>query len=383
MEIDDDIPPIALLFLVGMMIPFVVGAAFEDLLSLYLSGRQFIYIVGSLFFLLAWVFLAVAEPDHLNFRFASIVFPWMIIAGVLYVGIMVEGLAALEYVVHDVEDLGAYAISFMIPGLAANSVHRRLADSSREFGGISVYRLVPIAVSLFVVIGAITGIGFLHVTATSTSITTVETDVVDYRSSGFVVTIDGEPTELRLSISTPKNSTYTKRLSPAELDDESTSITVPFHLIRGDVQAGTYTIEIQSITGEPVDTAHYTIETAPTPRILHVDTADSGAALDLDLPPDAGEVRPSPGLTDDSVRIGVVIRNEGDVADSFHTRLRFDGERIGSMGVFLEPGRQAGLVIDVSAEAADKLRATPNARVTVEVVSGEQTDRTVIEISEL
>lgn len=359
-------PSLAAFILAAMAIPVLVAIPLGDVLPLYLPGRQYAYLVAATFALVAWAVLAVWDLDRLDFLVAAVVLPWVGAMGLFFVGVATSGdIDGFRYLFLDIEDVFAYSGSFVVAGIAAVALQRRAARLSERAGWPAPRRLAVgalVLVALLVVVGG----AVAQVTASSASITAVEPGIADHRSTALNVTVESAPAELRLAVTHPDGETVTKRVSSASTRGTPTTLPVVFHRL-GQPVAGTYRVELTSLPGITVDSATYTLETAPTPSLLRVETADSNEPLRLDLPADAVEYRPSPGPTDSKPRVGVVMQNDGDVAAEFATRVLIGDEELSSRYIYLEPGQQGGNVLSLSVDDLERIHASGNGTVTVEV----------------
>lgn len=357
----DDFPSIAALFGVSMLVPILVVFAVQDGVSLYLTGRQFTYVVAFAFAVVAWALLAVVGFDRRNFAFASVALPWVFVFLLIPVGIAVRP-DAFEYLFWEIEDLGAYAASYTVAGIAAVAVDREV----ERLGG---YEWVPtsrdLSVSLLVVlaVAAVAGGGYLHLTATAASVADTEVGVTDLHQNSIHAHVEGDPTELRLTVVTPDDRSHTERISYSELEGGSTTVTIPFHyLSRQDPQAGTYHIELQTLAGVTVDTATYTIE-APPPSILSVETAPPGETISFEPEPDTARLADS----DNETSVGVVVENNAEVGEWAETRVLAGGEEIASWRIFIEPGARGGIALALPEGTVEAVHEDAAGMVTVEV----------------
>jgi len=359
----DDFPSIAALFCAGMLTPVLVAVLGDDTLSLYLTGRQFTYVTAALFGPVAWAFLSALGFDRRNFAFASIAVPWIVIFALIPAGIALRP-DVFEYLFWDVADLGAYAASFMLAGVVAVAADRAVERRRTEYGWVPASRIIAVGIIAVVVFIAVAGVGVLHVTAGSASVSDVEPGVLGYRGATLNVTVDGDPTELRLRTVTPGGVTQTERVPSADFEDGTVTVPVAFHRLGpGDPQAGTYEFELRSVAGLTVDTATYTVETPP-PSVLTVETAPEFGELALEPDPDTAESRSE---SRDEVWIGVVFTHRGNVANTFDTRVLAGGEAVADQSVFVEPGLRGGSIFGLSDDAVERIHNRADGVATIEV----------------
>ena len=374
MHRSDDFPAIAGLFCAGMLVPVFITLLVQDTVSLYLTGRQFSYVAAASFGLVAWALLAVIGLDRRNFVFASVVIPWIVLFSVVPAAAIATQLEALEYLFWETEDLGAYAASFMGAGLVAVAADRGIERLETEYDWAPASQSVAVGALVLVVFAAVVGGSVLYVTATAASVSDVEPGVVGYSVSGDAslnVTVDGEPTELRLRTVTPDGTTHTERISYAAMTDGTATVPVAFERLgpqEQDPQAGTYEFELQSLAGLTVGEATYTVETPP-PSVLAVETAPRHAELALEPQPDTSVSRSE---SDDEAWIGVVFAHQGNVADTFDIRVLAGDEEVVDQSLFVEPGRRGGSVFGLGDDAVERIRNRADGTATVEVSYGDQ-----------
>lgn len=376
MNANDDLLSIVVLFLAGMAVPVAFALLFHDVLSLYLTGRRFVHLSAVAFGLLAWIVLAAIDPDRVNFLLASIVVPGLVAVGVLFLLISVGGDHAqpggLRYLLSDVEDLAAYAGSYVIAGVAALAVQRGTERLSRRYDRVPAPGVLAFGLAALAVSGVVIGGAALTVEASSASVSDVESGSVDRLYSVLNVTVDGQPAELRLVVTDPDGTEHVRRLHRSGVENGTRTVSLPFHDLGGPPRAGAYRVELVTVSGVRVDSATFAVETAPSPSIRTVEAVGPGEDLDLDLPPGSTELRPSPGLSDDDTRVGVVVENGGDVADRFHVRLLIAEDRVASRDLLVTPDRPAGNVIAVPPDDVERLHEEANGTLTVEVIYGDQ-----------
>ncbi|MEF8780065.1 MAG: hypothetical protein V5A46_05250 [Haloferacaceae archaeon] len=377
MNANDDTLPIAVLFLFGMAIPLTLALLFHDVLSLYLTGRRFVNLGAVAFGLLAWILLVTVDPDRINFLLASIVFPGLVAVGVLFLVLWVGGDHAqilrggFRYLLFDVEDLAAYAGSYVVAGVIALAVQRQTERLSRRYGPVPAPRFLAFGLAALAALGLVVGGAALAIEGSSAEISAVESGT-HHLDPVLNVTVDGQPAELRLVVTDPDGVEHVRRLPRSNMENGPTTVSLPFHDLGGPPRAGTYRVELVAVSGVGVDSSTLTVETAPSPSIRAVTAAAPGEDIELELPPGSTELRPSPGLSDDETRVGVVVENEGDVADRFHVRLLVAEERVVSRDVLVPPDRPAGNVMAVPAADVERLHEETNGTLTVEVVYGDQ-----------
>lgn len=377
-----DVTKTVAVFLAGMVLPMALSNAFSDVIQLYLSAPQFTGVVAVAFWLLFWVFLATFEPDRQDVFLGSLIFPWIIGIGMMFVLVSTGGAGGTAVPFGTMEGFATYVASFVGVGLVAIATHRRSDRLSRTYEAIPSSRSMAISVTIFVVVAAITLGGVQHATARSSTISDVEPGVVEHNTPVLNVTLEGKPAEVRLTVTDPADHSYTTRIPRDARTDGSTTVPVEFYYLDGRPMAGTYRVEIRSITGAPVDSTTHTIRVAPTPSLRSIETAGPGSDLELDLPPNATEYRPSPGPTDPETRVGVVLQNEGDVASHFGTRILVGEDKVVSRDIFIEAGGTGGNVLAISDEDVDRIHEEANGTVVIEVGYGDDRETEIVSIPE-
>ena len=369
MNVDTDSALVGVLFMGGMTLPVIGSLLGHDVISLYLSGSQFIYSVAVAFGLIAWVFLEVVNADRLNFISWALVFPWIFVFGIAALRISMEGHPGLTYLLDEMGDLVAYSGSFMVTGLASMVIHERIHRVSRQYRSVPRGRTIATGLAIVVVVAILTGGGLLTVSAMSASVTDVEPGVVDHRTPVLNVTVEGRPTEMRLRVTGPEGSSHIRRIPHSQKTEVRKTIPVKFY---GDLatspKAGTYLVELEAISGITVDTMTYTVEDGPTPSVLEVETAGPGEPLAVDFPESATVYRPSSGPTDPETRVAVVIVNTGDIAADFDTIVHLRPGLIDSREIFVKPGQTGVNIIAIQDKYVNQIHERTNGTTTVEVV---------------
>lgn len=357
------------LFVVGMTVPVIGSMLAHDVLSLYLSGRQFTYLVAVAFCLIVWIFLEVVDPDRLTFFMWSLVFPWLITLGIVILAISTEMSPGLGYLFYDVGGLMAYGGSFMLAGVASLVIRKRIDRASRQYPRLPRGRSIAFGVAIVGVIAILAGGTLLTVFAMSASVSDVEPGVLEHRTPVLNVTIDDKGSEMRLRVTGPEGSTYISRISQSVKGSDPITVPVRFH---GDLpsapEAGTYHVELTAISGIRVDSATYTVDKAPSPSVLDMKTAGPGQPLEFDVPENATVYRPSPGPTDPQTRVAVVVENTGDVAADFDTVVHLKPGLVDSREIFVKPGQKGVNIIGIQEKYVERIHERSDGRITVEVV---------------
>jgi len=365
---EHEFPSIAGIFLAGMLVPFVVATTAHETLSLYVSGVQFLVLSAAVFGLVAWVLLARFDLDRVNFVFASIALPWFFSIIIIQLG-LVFGTTEAHYLLESFNDLLVYAGAFMLAGLAAVALQRGAERLSGTYDWMPAPgTLAVVVVAAVVVAPVVVGGAVAHVTAASASVSSVEQVTLYHVEPGLNVTVEGEPTELRLTVTAPDGSSTTQRLSSGDMADGEETVSIDFREFdSAKPQVGTYHVEVAAISGLTVETASYEIERTATPSIVAVETAQPGEELHLSHPSSPEEYRFD---AHSETRVGVLLENRGDVADRFYVRLVTDDEQLNSDSRFLEPGQHGAAVIPLSEEDLERIEEAGGS-VTVEAVYGE------------
>ncbi len=367
---DSNASRVFFLFFAGMLLPVIGSWLFHDVLSVYLSGREFTYVVAIAFSLLGWVFLAVLDPDRLEFISWALISPWIFVFGMVVLVISTDRPTGLTYIFQSVGDLLAFAGSFTLAGFASVVIRERIERLSQRYHRVPSSQSIAYGILSVLVIAILAGGGVLTVSAMSASVSDVEPGVVEYRSSHYSalnVTVEGNPTELLLTVTGPDGNAYTKRIPRTVMQGDSVTVPVESHYLDGYPKAGTYHVKVSAITGVTVDRATYTLDNPPSPSIVSIETAGPGEPIDLGLPSNAVGARRSTVPTNQT-RVGVVIENEGEVGDDFLIYLQGDTIAIESRSLFLEPGQQGLRIFAVPDEHGERIHAEENGTVTVEVI---------------
>ena len=365
---EHEFPSIAGFFFAGMLGPFVVAATAHETLSLYVSGGQFLGLSAAVFSLVVWVLLARFDLDRVNVVFASIALPWFFSLALLQLG-LVFGTTEAHYLLEDFNDLLAYAGAFMLAGIAAVALQRGAERLSGTYDWLPAPgTLAVVVVAAVVVAPVVVGGAVAHLTAASASVSHVEQVTLYPVEPGLNVTVEGDQTELRLTVTAPDGSSTTQRLSYGDMADGEETVPIDFREFdSARPQAGTYHIEVAAISGLTVETASYEIERTATPTLVAVETAQPGEELNLSHPSAPEEYRFD---AHSETRVGVLLENRGDVADRFYVRLVADDEQLNSGSRFLEPGQHGATVVPLSEEDVERIEQA-GGTVTVEAVYGE------------
>lgn len=257
----------------------------------------------------------------------------------------------------------------MVAGVAAVALERGVDRFSRRSDWSPAPLTLPVGVLVLLVLGAILGGGYATVAASSASVSDVEATVVDRgpasEETGLVV-VEGDPTELRLTVTAPDGTTAIERLGEGDLREGAATIELPYWRFDASLRAGTYAVELSSLTGTTVDRTTYTIETEPTPSLRQVEVAPPGVEPDLDVPDDA-TVRATGSGND--TRIATVVTNEGDAPGEFATRLRTgDGEFVTVQDVVIGSGQDGANVVALSEDEVEQVHRGSDGVVEVEIL---------------
>lgn len=379
MHSSEDLPAIVAVILLGMAIPVLLAVRFHDLLSLYLSGGQLTFLGAVAYGLVVWLLVARYDLDRVNVVLASIVFPVVGAGVLLLVGLAMTDLhEGFRYLFRDVGDLFTYAAGFGLAGITAVGVLRKTEQLAEARAWTSPPQTIPILLVSLIVLGLLAGGIIGHISARSAAVSAFEPDTTPHGKPVLNVTVESPPTELRLTVTAPDDSTTTHRITRRALQDGSTTVSIEFWEFEGQhPQAGTYNARVASVVGVTVDTATHTIDQPPTPALLRTETAAPGEPLDLDLPADSVVYRPR---YDTETRVAVVLQNEGDVAARFYVRIFTAEERLASREIPLEPGQQGANIFELSREEVDRIHADADGTVSIEIVYEDERIRTTAEL---
>lgn len=364
---EHEFPSIAALFFAGMFVPFVVALRSHEILSMYVSGDQFAVLSAAVFGVVVWLLIARFDLDRMDLVFASLTLPWFFsILLVLLVGVPLD--VEMRYVLSDFDSLLVYASAFTVAGVTVAALHRGGERLSGAYDWMPSPGTLAVVVAAGVVATVVVGGAVAHVTANSASVSNVEQVTLDRETPGLNVTVEGERTELRLTVTAPDNSTKTQRISHSDMADGEATVSIEdWQFDASELQAGTYHVEVTAISGATVDTASYDIETAATPSLLAADTAQPGEQLHLSDPSNSDVYRFD---AENETRVGVLFENRGDVADRFYVPLVVDDERVSSRSRFVEPGEHGVAILSLSTEDLERI-AEADGTPTVKVIYGE------------
>jgi hypothetical protein len=352
---------------IGMLLPLVAALAFHDVLSVFLAARTYTYVVAAVFALLVWACVTAFDVDRVDAVVWSVILPWVVAFGAIMLLLLFGQSDGLTYLFSDAGDVGRYAGAYMIAGLAAVAGSRGTERLAERIAWLPAPRTIALGVVLVAAFGVIVVAGSLHASASSATVADVQTGDTGFSGTPALnVTLDGGSEYAVLRVRSPDGDRHTTRVTGDDNGGETTTVPIEFYDLSGPV-AGRYHVEVRSVLGITVDSATYTIERAPSPSIVTVETARPGESFDLDLPPGAIERRSSEGSTDSQTRVAVVLHNQGAVRAEFSTRLLVDGERVFVRDIFVDPGQQAGTIIALSDEDVERIRQVADGVVTVEV----------------
>ena len=383
MRTSEDSLPLAVAFVIGMTVPVGLALLAHDVLSLYLTGREFTALVASGFALALWALVSVFDLDRVNALATAVILPWIVFAG-LFLALLALAAGeppggsvdtALRFLFPDVADLGVYTVAFTLAGVAAYGVDRVVSTRSREVSWTPASRTLAVASLAVVVLAVLAVVGFAHLGAGSASVAEVEPGTDRSGDPVLNTTVEGEPTELRVVITAPDGSTETERIARSDWEDGRVTTTVPFYLLGAShpptepPESGTYSVELRTVSGITVEDEVTAIETGDSLSVLGTETAVPGEGLDLGLADEAPVSHSQPG---ERWQVGVVLENTGDVSGEFWARLLADDDEITAHGVSLAPGESGAVVLRFSEEDAERIHEEHDGVVTVEVGYGDE-----------
>ena len=352
---------------IGMLLPLVAALAFHEVLSLYLTGRTFTYVVGAAFALVAWACMTALDLDQVDAAVWSVILPWVVAFGALMLLLLAGQPDGFTYLFGDAGDAGRYAGAYMIAGLAAVAGARGLDRLSADVAWLPQPRSIALGVLVVAALGVVVFAGSLQVSASSASVADVQPGVSGYYDSSLNVTIEDGHETVRLRVTSPDGETYRTRVTGSDGRGETATVPVEFRHLGRHPTAGRYQVELTSVLGVTVDSATYTVEKPPSPAIVAVETAGPGEGLDLATSSLSSELRPSAGPTHPATRVAIVFENRGDAGEVFRSRLVIDGEPTRGRDVFAGPGERAANVVALSDEDVERIHETTEGTVTVEV----------------
>jgi hypothetical protein len=274
MRTTEDTLPLAVAFVIGMTVPVGLALFAHDVLSLYLTGREFTALVASGFGLALWALVSAFDLDRVNALATAVILPWIVFAGLflalvtLTAGGPPGGAAdtALRFLFPDVADLGAYAAAFTLAGIAAVGLDHLLSRYSEDRRWVPASRKLALVALAFVVVALVAVVGFAHLGAGSASVVEVETGTDRLGDPSLNATVEGEATELRAVVAAPDGTTETERIARSDWEGGSVTVTVPFYLFEPNLardeapESGTYTVELRTVSGITVDSERVTVE---------------------------------------------------------------------------------------------------------------------------
>lgn len=380
---DDDFLVYSAVILAGVGVTFAFSARYADTLSLYLTGRQYTLVAGSLFGLVAWTIQATVEFDRPNAVAAAALMPAVLIAGGFpFLASLIPD--AVSYLASDGVDVLFLVGVFTVAAVAAVALETGIDRLAERRGPVPATRVVAVATLGLLVAATVAGGVFTHTAADSTTVAAVESGTGtddrprDHHTPSLQVTLAGKPGEVRLQVTAPDGSAALRRVPPDAFENGTATLRVPFYRFEpDDPRPGTYRITVRSVPGLPVDSEPYTLEEGPVPSLESVETAESPAAISLGPTDYRSDHELGAGA---DVTVGVVAANTGDIADDVVVTVLVDGDQVALDGLVLEAGQRAGYLIGLDAETVDRARERADGTVTVRVSAGGQQERVTVEL---
>lgn len=361
---NEDLATAMVIHLAGMLVPLAVASAFEDLLSLYLTGGQFAAIAAVAFGLVAWLLVEEGDLDRPNFLVASIVAPLVAFVALAGFAVVVESRPpAFRYLFSD-GGIFRYPGLFVAAGIGAVGLSKKYRTAAARDDRLPSARGAVFGVGLAVVLVAAVVAGVNLAAASSTAIATVEPGEKPVGDPVLNVSVEGPPTELRVTAIAPDGTSVTERLSRAETRGGTGTVSIgmwfddtppPRHL---PVQSGTYRVRMTSLAGVPVDTATFVAGTGAAASIEDVEATRGNLSRDRQPPQvaDAGANRTA---------IGVVVENEGEFLTPVDVALAVAGDERAPRTLFLSPGERGRVAFVLAPKTVDAARADGDGTVTV------------------
>lgn len=384
-DLNEDLPAAVAILLVGMFVPALVATVARDLLSMYLTVRQFVLVFAVAFGVVSWLLIELLEIDRTTFFLASIVVPWPVLLASLF-GVLLlnqgeqipRGPVAdvFRYLIGDVGSFLGYGAMFMLVGVGAVGVSKKFHELSERNERVPEARVVFAGVGLAVVLVVVLAVGMNLVAASAASVSALESGIEDHRSPALIATVEGSPAELRVTTVAPDGTSVTKRLS--RVDMRGGTGTAAFRVRADDsppprvlpVQSGTYRVRVTSLSGVTVDTAEFTAEEGSAVSITDTETASG--TLSWDDPPERIVEK---GGAD--TKVGIVVENEGTFQSVVSVGL-FAPDYRSFHEVFLTPGERTGVVFSIPDDTVEMIRTEGDGVVTVRVdLTGGETISTV------
>lgn len=368
-------PPLGLLVL-GMVAPGLAVLVAGDLLALYLSMTDLTLLVAAGYGLLAWVAIDRAWIDDTSYLLVSLIFPWPLVVGVLFVVVLLnQGEAIPRGPLADVfralttdwpGSMFGYAAVFAGAGVGSvllSRGYRRRADRDDRLP--SATGLVSGMVAILVVLG----VGLAGANAIATAGATVDhvgPGTAHFRDPALNVTVAGPTAELRVTAMAPDGTRVTTRLPRAAMRGGAGTVAIPIDYdgaVGPDelpVRDGRYRVQVTSLAGLPVATATFDAGDAAAASLSGVATANG--TLPWASPP---PVKYGRGAGD--TRLGLAVTNDGAFHAEMSLTVQLPDDDIVVDRVFLAPGERAGVVIGLDPASVRAVRDRADGRVRIEL----------------
>ncbi|MFB6191902.1 MAG: hypothetical protein ABEI11_01110 [Haloarculaceae archaeon] len=370
---NEDLAAAVAVHLVGMAVPVAVVAAFEGLLSLYLSGTAVATVAAVAFGLVAWLLVEELDLDRPNFLVGAVVATVLgVVALVGYALVAGERTATYRYLFYG-DRLMLYPGLFGAAGVGAVGLSRKYRSLAAGDGGVPPPRRVVAGIGLAVALLAVLGVGANLAAANSAAVATVEPGTESVADPALNVTVAGPAAELRVTAVAPDGETVTERLSRAETRGGPTTASIrmwfddtppPGYL---PVERGTYRVRVTSLAGVPVDRASFVAETGVGVSIEAVEATRGNLSWERQ-PRRAADAGPN------ATTVGVVVENRGDFLTPVDVILVVGDDDRPSGMLFLSPGERNRVAYVLDPGTVEAARAGGNGTATVRAYVGGSED---------
>lgn len=372
---DEDLPVGLAILLTGMIVPALVLAVAQDIVTLYVGPLEFVLIAAAAFWLLAWVLIEYLKIDRTSFALVGVAWPWPVLFAAL-IGFLLlhrdeqvpQGPLAdvFRFLIGGAESFFLYGALFALAAIGAVAASKAVESRAAQDARVPDGRVLATGLALLVVAAVVIAAGLNFAAANAAAVTATEPALDRHEQPALNVTLEGPPAELRLDVTAPDGSSVTRRLSRADMRHAPLQVAVP---IEPDQQlgseslpalAGQYRVRVAALSGVTVETATFTATSGPSVSLR--DTQVSSGTITWTDPPDRVV-----GSTRHDTSVGVLIENAG----AFHTIVSItvgtpeDRRQVVFSNVATAPGEQLGAVISVPDHVVAAIQAETGGTATV------------------
>lgn len=372
---DEDLPVGLAVLLAGMIVPALVLAVAQDVITLYVGPVEFVLVAAAAFWLLAWVLIESLEMDRTSFAMVGVAWPWPVLYAAL-IGFLLlhrdeqvpQGPLAdvFGFLIGGAESFFLYGALFALATIGAVGASKAVESRTAHDAHVPDGRVIATGLALLVVAAVVIAAGANFAAANAAAVTAAEPALDRHEQPALNVTLDGAPAELRLVVTAPDGSSVTRRLTRTEMRQAPLQVAVP---IEPDHQsgseslpalAGQYRVRVAAVSGVTVETATFTASSGPAVTLRN--TQVSSGTISWTDPPDR-----IVGSTRHDTTVGVLIENAG----AFHTVVSItvdtpeDPRQVVFSNVPTKPGEQLGAVISVPDHVVGAIQAETGGTATV------------------